>query len=228
MSKGEIGKCSHHCQPQSWTSIGSGLNGRLINEPKTTLRHGSYPVRLSSPIQGQHCSPHIGRGLDKVFYKLLVLILPFSLPQLEAHHVCGQKQTERKQTKPLTLGTWNVRTLLDCKDKKKNTEFRPERMTALVSKELSHYKIDIAALSVTRLANMDEHEEVASGYTFYWKGKLKAKKRESGVGFAMKSNLVRQLDRIMTQRLQLDKDIYTTMISVSAVCTQHDKRYRSH
>ena len=105
-------------------------------------------------------------------YKLLVFILPSSLPQLEAHHVCGRKQTERKKTKPLTLGTWNVRTLLDRKDKRKNTDFRPGRRTALVSKELSRYNIDIAALSETRLADTGELEEVASGYTFYWKGKL--------------------------------------------------------
>ena len=89
-----------------------------------------------------------------------------------------------------------------------------KKRIALVSKELSRYKIDFAALSETRLADAGELEEVASGYTFYWKGKLEAQKRESAVVFAVKSNLVRQLDgppkgitdRIMTLRLQLDKN----------------------
>ena len=94
----------------------------------------------------------------------------------------------------------------------------------LVSKELSRYKIDIAALSETRLADTGELEEVASGYTFYWKGKLEAQMQESGVGFVVKCNLVHQLDgppkgitdRIMTLRVQLDKDRYATVISVYA------------
>ena len=140
------------------------------------------------------------------------------------------KTNRKKKTKPLTLGTWNVRTLLDRKDKRKNTDFQPERRTALVSKELSRYNIDIAALSETLLAGTGELEEVASGYTFYWKGKLETQKRESGVGFAVKSHLVHQLDgppkgvtdRIMTLRLQLDKGRYATMISVYAPTMTND------
>ena len=73
-------------------------------------------------------------------------------------------------------------------------------------------------------------EEVVSGYTFDWELNLKAQKRESGVGFAVKSNLVRQLDgppkgitdRIMTLRLQLDKYGYATMISVYAPTMTND------
>ncbi|KAJ8032558.1 Craniofacial development protein 2 [Holothuria leucospilota] len=46
----------------------------------------------------------------------------------------------------LTLGTWNVRTLLDNPHAD-----RPERRTALVARELARYRVDIAALSETRL-----------------------------------------------------------------------------
>ena len=74
---------------------------------------------------------------------------------------------QKEKIKPLTLGTWNVRNLLDRKDKRKNTDFRPERRTALVSKELSSYNLDVAALSETRLTDKGELEEVASGYPFY-------------------------------------------------------------
>ena len=49
------------------------------------------------------------------------------------------------QTKPLILGAWNVRTLLDRGD-------RPMRQSALIARMLGRYQIDIAALSETRVA----------------------------------------------------------------------------
>ena len=48
---------------------------------------------------------------------------------------------------PLTIGAWNVRTLMDS-----SSSDRPERRTALVGRELDRYKVEIAALSETRLA----------------------------------------------------------------------------
>ena len=118
----------------------------------------------------------------------------------------------------ITFGAWNVRTLLDRK--KSN---RPERRTALVAKELARYNIDIAALSETRLADEGQCTETA-GYTFYWIGKGANEKREYGVGFAIKSNLVQKLDgppkgineRMMTVRLPLTKKRFVTIISVYA------------
>lgn len=46
---------------------------------------------------------------------------------------------------PFKLITWNVRTLLDI------DENRPHRRAMLIAEELRHYKVDIAALSETRL-----------------------------------------------------------------------------
>ena len=43
---------------------------------------------------------------------------------------------------------------------------------ALVAKELSHYSIDIAALSETQLKGKGSLTESASGYAFFWKGKV--------------------------------------------------------
>ena len=60
--------------------------------------------------------------------------------------------------KNLSLGAWNVRTLLDrisCN--------RPERRTALVTIELSHYRIDIAALSETRFSDQGKLNETGAG-----------------------------------------------------------------
>ena len=110
-----------------------------------------------------------------------------------------------------------MRTLLDRGD-------RPERRTALIAKMLGHYHVDIAALSETRLADETQLEEVGGGYTFYCIGKPENAPRLSGVGFAIRTQLARQLDslprgindRLMTLRLKLQKDCYVTIISAYA------------
>ena len=56
---------------------------------------------------------------------------------------------------PLTIGAWNVRTLMDS-----SGSDRPERRTALVGRELDRYKVEIAALSETRLAGEGHLKEV--------------------------------------------------------------------
>ena len=65
--------------------------------------------------------------------------------------------------------------------------------------------------------------EVGSGYTFFWKGRPEGEKREGGVGFAIKSDLVKHLehpigvsDRVMTVRLPLPHNRYMTIVSVYA------------
>jgi len=99
-----------------------------------------------------------------------------------------------------------------------------------VSRELARYQIDIAALSETRLADEGELVEKAGGYTFYWKGKPAADRRQSGVGFAIRNCLTKQIsgapqcpsDRIMSLRFLLDKDRYATLISVYAPTMTND------
>ncbi|CAH1250247.1 Hypp8829 [Branchiostoma lanceolatum] len=81
-------------------------------------------------------------------------------------YFCGQKPSRKLKLNPFKAGAWNVRTLMDHDD----TE-RPHRRTALVSRELDRFNIDIAALSETRLAGEGSLSEVGSNYTFFWKGK---------------------------------------------------------
>ena len=115
------------------------------------------------------------------------------------------------------LGSWNVRTLQD-------NNSSPERKTALICLELKKYNIDIAALSETRLAGISQLTEVEGGYEFYWSGKSEAEPRQSGVGFAIKSDLARTLpslpkgisDRIMTLTLELGNDTRAVLISCYA------------
>ena len=120
---------------------------------------------------------------------------------------------------PLTIGACNVRTLMDS-----SSSDRPERRTALVGRELDRYKVEIAALSETRLAEEGLLKEVGAGYTFFWIGRKKEERREAGVGFAIKSHLVSKLsglpkginDRLMTLRLPLSGKRHATIVSAYA------------
>ena len=113
----------------------------------------------------------------------------------------------KSKCKPINVGCWNVRTLLDIS----STNTRPERRTALISKELRRYDMEIVALSETRLLDVGQLSEKSGGYTFFWSGRAEGCKRESGVAFAVKSSLFPSLeelprginDRIITMRLPL-------------------------
>ena len=101
---------------------------------------------------------------------------------------------------------------------------RPQRGTALVGRELGRYGIEIASLSETRFAEIGEIKEVGAGYTFFWSGRKTEERREAGVGFAIKSDLVGKLtglpnginDRLMTLRLPLSGNKHATIVSAYA------------
>nr|VZI14634.1 unnamed protein product [Spirometra erinaceieuropaei] len=88
---------------------------------------------------------------------------------------------------------------------------RPERRTALVTRELARYKVDIAALSETRFSEQGQLEDVGAGYTFFWSGRPRAERRDAGVAFAIRTDIVGRLpclpqginDRLMSLRLPL-------------------------
>ncbi|VDL94049.1 unnamed protein product [Schistocephalus solidus] len=86
---------------------------------------------------------------------------------------------------PLPLAAWNVRSLLD-----NPRSDRPERRTALVTRELVRYKVDIAALSETRFSEQGQLEEVRAGLTFFWSGRPKAERRDAGVNIAIRNGIV--------------------------------------
>ena len=82
--------------------------------------------------------------------------------------VCVNNIAKTKH-KRITLRAWNVRTLLN-----RIITSRPERGTAFVSRELQHYRVDIAALSETRIADESSLREERGDYTFFWKRKPQA------------------------------------------------------
>ncbi|KAI8501811.1 hypothetical protein Bbelb_202230 [Branchiostoma belcheri] len=131
----------------------------------------------------------------------------------------GKHSRKKTLVRALTIGTWNVRTLMDSAKAE-----RPERRTALVARELDRYNIQIAALSETRFANEGQLTEANAGYTFFWSGRSSEERREAGVGFAIKSNLISRLtnlpkgvnDRLMTLRLPMKGKCQATFISAYA------------
>ena len=83
----------------------------------------------------------------------------------------------------MSVATWNVQTLLDLEMSSK-----PERRTALVAKELARYRVDIAALSETRLSGEDQLTEKGAGYTFF--GKVSLRVREENGELDLQSKLI--------------------------------------
>ena len=89
----------------------------------------------------------------------------------------------------------------------------PERCTAFVAPELRRLDIDIAALQETTLADEGQLTEVGGGYTFYWKGKDATAHWLYGVGFAVKNELVKNMDnlsvgiseRMITLQINIEK-----------------------
>nr|VZI51978.1 unnamed protein product [Spirometra erinaceieuropaei] len=71
--------------------------------------------------------------------------------------------------------------------------------------------MDIAALSETRFSEQGQLEEVGAGYTFFWSGRPKAERRDAGIAFAIRNDIVGRLpclpqdinDRLMSLRLPL-------------------------
>jgi len=96
---------------------------------------------------------------------------------------------------------------------------RQSRRTALVAAEFNRYS---TALSETRLADEGSLTEVGEGYTFFWKGLPGSSPRIHGVGFAIRSTLLRLIpetpvavsERLMTLRIPLMKGRFMTVITL--------------
>ena len=123
--------------------------------------------------------------------------------------------TRHPRAELMNIATWNVRTLLDRKR-------RPGRPTAIVAHELARYNIDVAALSETRVLGDTVLEELGAGYTFFLKGKPVGCTHQHGVGFAVRTKLVKHLqgklpvginERLMTMNFPLAD---TTLSIISA------------
>ena len=175
----------------------SPRNNRLVQRHAMACK-GKYRAKLWLCVQSRNIySCTLG-------YLFLLLILcgdvhPNPGPVLPLHR-------RHPQAESLVVGAWNVRTLL-------GTTRSHVRPTAIVSRELSRYNIDVAALSETRILGETRIDEVGGGYTFFLKGKDLGERHYHGVGLAVRTSLLPLLngkyphgvnERLMTVNLHLD------------------------
>ena len=66
----------------------------------------------------------------------------------------------------LKLGSWNFWILVDSCQRD-----RPGQRSANIAQELDRIRIDVDALSETRLADKGQIFEIRFDYTFFWRGK---------------------------------------------------------
>ena len=125
----------------------------------------------------------------------------------------------------LALGAWNVRTTNDSID-----SIRPERATAIITRELAKAHIDICALSEVRREG--QGNLVERDYSIYWSG---GTKKEAGVGFAISNKLssfemttVPISDRLMVLRIRLNSGKYLKLVSVYAPTMQRTQEEKEH
>ncbi len=112
-----------------------------------------------------------------------------------------------------------MRTLMDSA-----TSDRPERRTAIIARELRRYRIDLAALSETRLADEGQLKEEKGGYTFFGKEKLLMSPGsmvfELPLGTSLSPTSMNFLwgisERLMTIRLVLANNQIATVVSAYA------------
>ena len=176
---------------------------RLLRHLVRRCRFSTLRVKTSRIRQYVFTSRRILLERTLVLYIFLLLILCGDVHPNPGPRFPGSIRHPDRQM--LNVASWNVRTLLDTK----RTAIRP---SAVVARELNGYNIDIAALSETRLLGENVIEEVGGGYTFFLKGKPVGERSDYGVGFAIRSKLVKHLqgihpiginERLMTMSLPL-------------------------
>lgn len=206
------------CQSQTCTQAAQGI-GSLFTGPEAAVEFGSPLSDQAALFRIALLASQHEDGARKGALKIACFTTPWPAYRgWWGSLLCGRNQ-KRKKSLALTLASWNVRTLLD------NTKAdRPERRTALVAKELARYKVDIAALSETRLPDKGQLTEIGGGYTFFWSGRNSEERREAGVGFAIKTEHLKKLasvpeglsDRLMKVQLPLGGRRNATLISAYA------------
>ncbi|VDM05209.1 unnamed protein product [Schistocephalus solidus] len=83
------------------------------------------------------------------------------------------------------------------------------------------FRDSTACLLAEEGARKGQLKEVGTGYTFFWSGRPKAERRDAGVAFAIRNDIVGRLpclphginDRLMSLRLSLREDMFANIIS---------------
>ncbi|BHF64293.1 hypothetical protein SprV_0200729500 [Sparganum proliferum] len=205
--------------------------GLTVNTNKTAVMHRLPPniskfgqafARLQNSVRNRHgLQLNIKLNMYKAVVSAMLLyhaktwtVYIKQLKKLDDLHLSCFQQTAGRVS-PLTLAAWNVHSLSD--NPRNNW---PER-TTLVTLELTRHKVDTAALSENRSSEQGQLQVVGVGYTF-WSGCFRAERRDGGVAFAIRNDIVGRLpclpqdtnDRLMSLRLPLGGGKFATIISV--------------
>ena len=101
----------------------------------------------------------------------------------------------------------------------------------LIASELGRYDIQIsAALSETHFAREGQLFEIGTEYIIFWSGRSEDERSQTGVGFAIKSDVFAKHkpprgvnDRLLTLRLPLSGKHFATLISLYAATMTNPK-----
>nr|VZI32182.1 unnamed protein product [Spirometra erinaceieuropaei] len=77
----------------------------------------------------------------------------------------------------------------------------------------------------TRFSEQGQLEEVGADYTFFWSGRPKAKRRDAGVAFAIRNDIVGRLPCLLQDT---NNRLRSLRLSVREENSHHRQRLRSH
>ncbi|CAH1248789.1 Hypp8412 [Branchiostoma lanceolatum] len=108
---------------------------------------------------------------------------------------------------------------------------RPERQSAIIDRELLRYRVDVAALSETRLKGHGQHKE--RNYTFFWSG---GDQHQAGVAFAIHKDMLTRVagvpsalsNRLSCARIRLAEKRFLTLVAVYAPTMTYDDATRAN
>ena len=142
---------------------------RLTNNPNLTKSLQSLSHRrlvgalaIFSRFFHSHCSHEVREVLQKQPVCFKCFKFPGLLTAADRFFpLCARNINKKTSVTSLTIGSRNVRTLMDNQHAN-----RPERRTALIARELSRYNIQIATLTQSRLASEGQLTEGKAGSPF--------------------------------------------------------------
>nr|VZI45838.1 unnamed protein product [Spirometra erinaceieuropaei] len=106
---------------------------------------------------------------------------PTAPPPAPPHPTCSW-------VSPLNLAAWNVSSFLDNPG---NNQL--ERRTAIVTSELTRYKVDVTDLRVVRFSKPDQLVEMNAEYTLLWSDCLKTERCGTRIFFAIHEDIVTKM-----------------------------------